>query len=407
LLPPELKVSVPHASVRTTGVVGTVTPFTSQIGPLVAAEAVGAQLNAASTTNTATPPDATIWRGERLCRRNGVAAMFSDPEPLHVSCSALARAAVLRWANPPTYGGSCQVNAVTGCARLACRPLSSHTPENASPLRATRELADGKLLIDEPATGVLRLTISNPAKRNALDHPILDAITATLGQLAGAGPKAPTRCLIVTGAHGMFSAGYDIGEIPDADFETQAESLVAHPFTQAIDALEGFPFPTLAVLPGHTIGGGLELALSCDLRIAKDGIRLGMPPAKLGLVYSHTGIRRFIEAIGAPRTRELFLLGRNVDSDTARAWGLINWTCPEDELEARSLELAGELGGNAPISQLGNKRVIAAVLRTGTDMPDRLEQELVELRRASFATRDMREGMRAFAEKRPARWRGE
>src|SRR5690242_13450933 len=103
----------------------------------------------------------------------------------------------------------------------------------------------GKLLLDEPADGVLRLTISNPDKRNALDHPILDAITATLGESARA--QDPARCVIVTGAHGMFSAGYDIGEIPDAEFEQRAERLVAHPFTEAIDALEAYPLPTLAV----------------------------------------------------------------------------------------------------------------------------------------------------------------
>jgi enoyl-CoA hydratase/carnithine racemase len=162
-----------------------------------------------------------------------------------------------------------------------------------------RELADGKLLIDEPLEAVVRLTISNPAKRNALDHPILDAISATLGELSSRSSGA--RCVIVTGAHGMFSAGYDIGEIPDEEFEERAERLVAHPFTQAIDALEAFPYPTLAALPGHTIGGGLELALACDLRVAQAGIKLGMPPAKLGLVYSHTGLRRFIDAIGAAR----------------------------------------------------------------------------------------------------------
>src|ERR1700689_936384 len=131
----------------------------------------------------------------------------------------------------------------------------------------SRELADGKLLVDEPATGVARLTISNPSKRNALDHPILDAIAATLAELGAEGSH--TRCVVLTGAHGMFSAGYDIGEIPDEDFEERAERLVAHPFTEAIDALEAFPLPTLAVLPGHTIGGGLELALACDRRVAQ------------------------------------------------------------------------------------------------------------------------------------------
>ncbi len=274
-----------------------------------------------------------------------------------------------------------------------------------------RELADGKLLIDGPAPGVLRLTISNPAKRNALDHPILDAITAVLrGHTEsvedGRDALPENRCVILTGAHGMFSAGYDIGEIPDEEFEEQAERLVAHPFTQAIEAIEAYPMPTLAVLPGHTIGGGLELALSCDLRIAQDDIRLGMPPAKLGLVYSHTGIRRFIDAIGAARTRELFLLGRYIDAPTALSWGLLTRVCAAADLDEQALALATELAGNAPLSQTGNKRVIAALLDARGELDAALEEELIELRRASFASQDMREGMRAFAEKRPPRWTG-
>ncbi len=268
-----------------------------------------------------------------------------------------------------------------------------------------RELADGKLLIDGPADGVVRLTISNPAKRNALDHPILDAITATLAELAPA--ESGARCVIITGAHGMFSAGYDIGEIPEEEFEERAERLVAHPFTEAIDALEAFPRPTLAVLPGHTIGGGLELALACDLRVALADIKLGMPPAKLGLVYSHTGLRRFLDAIGAARTRELFLLGRHIDAATGLAWGLVNRVAAADELETVGLELAIELAGNAPLSQTGNKRVIAELLRAEGELAPEVEEELIELRRASFASQDMREGMRAFAERRAPRWRGE
>jgi enoyl-CoA hydratase/carnithine racemase len=205
----------------------------------------------------------------------------------------------------------------------------------------------------------------------------------------------------------MFSAGYDIGEIPDEEFEERAERLVAHPFTEAIDALEAFPHPTLAVLPGHTIGGGLELALACDLRVAQEAIKLGMPPAKLGLVYSHTGLRRFLDAIGATRTRELFLLGRYVDAPTALAWGLVNRVAAAGELEAVGLEIAGELAGNAPLSQTGNKRIIAALLHAEGELAPDVEEELIDLRRQSFASQDLREGMRAFAERRPPRWRGE
>jgi enoyl-CoA hydratase/carnithine racemase len=265
-------------------------------------------------------------------------------------------------------------------------------------------LADGKLLVDRPVEGVARLTISNPDKRNALDHAILDAITATLGELC---ENAQVRCLVVTGAHGMFSAGYEIGEISDGKFQEEAERLVAHPFTEAIEALESFPHATLAMLPGHTIGGGLELALACDLRVAAQGIKLGMPPAKLGLVYSHTGLRRFLNAVGAPRTRELFLLGSYIDADTALTWGLVNRVAHSGELESLTLELAAEMAGNAPLSQLGNKRVIAELLAAGDSLSATVESELIELRRASFASRDLREGMSAFAEKRAPLWRGE
>ena len=269
----------------------------------------------------------------------------------------------------------------------------------------TRELADGKLLVDRPTEAVVRLTISNPQKRNALDQSILDAISVVLGEESS--PQAQTRCLIVTGAHEMFSAGYEIGEITNGRFQEEAERLVAHPFTEAIEGLEAFPYPTLAALPGHTIGGGLELALACDLRLAAASIKLGMPPAKLGLVYSHTGLRRFIDTIGAPRTRELFLLGSYIEAEIALAWGLVNRIAPAAELEDVALGLANELAANAPLSQLGNKRVIAALLNTEGALPKDVEGKLIELRRASFASHDLREGMAAFAEKRPPLWRGE
>jgi enoyl-CoA hydratase/carnithine racemase len=258
----------------------------------------------------------------------------------------------------------------------------------------------GELLLDRPADGVLRLTISNPAKRNALDRPILDAIAVVLRDLGS------TRAVVLTGAEGMFSSGYDIGDIPDDVFAEEAEALVAHPFTEAIDALDDCDIPTVAALPGHTIGGGLELALACDLRIAVDGILLGMPPAKLGLVYSHTGLRRFLDAIGAPRTRELFIAGHNIDARTALSWGLVNQVVGASDLESAALDLAEDLAANAPLSVRGNKRVIRELLAAEGQLDPEVERELIELREASFHSEDMREGVRAFGEKRPARWKG-
>jgi enoyl-CoA hydratase/carnithine racemase len=257
----------------------------------------------------------------------------------------------------------------------------------------------GELHVDRPAEGVLRLTISNPAKRNALDHAILDAIAAALRDVDAA-------CVILTGEDGMFSSGYDIGDIPEDVFADEAEKLVAHPFTGALEALDSCAVPTLAALGGHTIGGGLELALACDLRIAADGILLGMPPAKLGLVYSHTGLRRFVDAIGVPRTRELFLLARNVDAATALQWGLVNAVIGPAALEEEALEWASELAGNAPLSTRGNKRVLRELLAAEGALAPDVEAELLELRRASFASQDLREGVTAFAQKRRPRWQG-
>ncbi len=269
-------------------------------------------------------------------------------------------------------------------------------------MTAAAEYADGRLLLDRPDGAVARLTIANPAKRNALDQGILDGISAALASLQG----TEVRCVVITGSERMFSAGYDIGDIPEDVFAEEAEKLVAHPFAAAIDAVEAFPFPTVAALNGHAIGGGLELALSCDLRLAASGTVVGMPPAKLGLVYSHTGLRKFLDAIGAPRTRELFLTGRTIPSEEALAWGLVNAVVAPHELAGIALDWALEIAGNAPLSLQGNKRVIRELLAAEGRLDPDVEAEVVALRHACFGSADFREGVRAFAEKRAPRWQG-
>ena len=256
----------------------------------------------------------------------------------------------------------------------------------------------GRLLVDEPAPGVARLTISNPERRGALDHAILDALASTV-------PRLDARCVIVTGEGDSFSAGYDLSGLPDGILAEEADRLVAHPFAAAIDAVEAYPYPTLAALNGHAIGGGLELALACDLRIAAGTIALGMPPAKLGLIYSHTGLQKFIDTIGAARTRELFLVGRRVDARTARAWGLVNFVAESDHLGEEALELAAEIAGNAPIAQRGNKRVIGELLASRGQLEPEVERELLELRLSSLSSEDFGEAVRAFAAKRRPEWR--
>ena len=134
--------------------------------------------------------------------------------------------------------------------------------------------------------------------------------------------------------------------------------------------------------------------------------KLGMPPARLGLVYSHTGLRRFLDAIGAPRTRELFLLARNVDAATALEWGLVNRLAPAAELPEAAVGLAATIAANAPLSLRGNKRAIRALLAAHGALEPDVERALVTERAACFASEDFREGVRAFAEKRSPRWQG-
>ncbi len=161
---------------------------------------------------------------------------------------------------------------------------------------------------------------------------MLDAIATAL---PGLDRGIEVRCVLITGAPPVFSAGYDIGSLSDDSFEREAEALVAHPYHAAMTALASHPWPTLAAINGHCLGGGLELAVTCDLRICAAGAKLGMPPAKLGLIYGHTGLRKFLDVIGLPHTKELFLTGRNLGAVRAAEIGLVNEVVGDEVLESR------------------------------------------------------------------------
>jgi enoyl-CoA hydratase/carnithine racemase len=263
-------------------------------------------------------------------------------------------------------------------------------------------LASGKLLLDSPAEAVVRLRIVNPDRRNALDHEILDALAEALPRLDRG---IETRCLLITGAPPIFSAGYDLNSIPSGTFERDAEALVAHPFHAAMEALAAHPWPTIAAINGHCLGGGLELAITCDLRICASGAKLGMPPAKLGLVYSHTGLRKFLDTVGLARTKELFLTGRNFEARRAEQLGLVHEVIDDEGFEDASVELAAGVAANAPLSMRGNKRAIE-VLNQNPVLTEQQEAGLIALRESCFSSEDFREGIEAFAAKRKPEWRG-
>ena len=266
----------------------------------------------------------------------------------------------------------------------------------------TERLAGGKVVVDRPADAVARLTIDYPERRNALDHEVLDAIAEAMPQLDNG---IETRCVLITGAAPVFSAGYDIAAIPGPTFERDAEALVAHPFHAAMEAIANHPWPTVAALNGHCLGGGLELAITCDLRICAAGAKLGMPPAKLGLIYGHTGLRRFLDTIGLARTKEMFMTGRNYGAARAEQLGLVNEVVEDDRLEEASVDLAAEIAANAPLSVRGNKQAIG-LLQACPVLSDQQEAGLITLRESSFSSEDLLEGITSFREKRRPKWTG-
>jgi enoyl-CoA hydratase/carnithine racemase len=246
------------------------------------------------------------------------------------------------------------------------------------------------------------LVVDNPAKRNALDFQALDEIE----EACAAASRDAVRCLVVRGAGGdAFSSGFDIAEMAltshRGDRPDEAVERVA-------DALSAVPCPTVAFLNGAAFGGALELAVTCDLRVARAGVKLAMTPAKLGVVYPEGGLRRFADLVGSARTRELFFVGRPIDAETAFAWGLVNRVSPAATAEADALALAGEIAENAPLAVRGMKRILR--LLDGTHergLSDSERDEIAGLRRRAFESADLREGRRAWEERRAPRFRGE
>ena len=259
-----------------------------------------------------------------------------------------------------------------------------------------RELADGRLRLDEPAPDVARLTIANPAKRNALDQEILDAIASAVRGL-------DARCVVLTGSGGMFSAGYDIGDIPSQVFAEEAERLVAHPFAEAIDALDRYPYPTVAALNGHAIGGGLEVALSCDLRIASESCKITTAFAKVGFSGDYGGTYFLTQLLGSARARELYLMSPVLTAKEAHAIGMVTKVVPDAEIDTAAHELAMSLAQGPSIALGFIKRNINNAEHLALE--DCFDGEAIHHTRCSD-TEDHKEAAKAFVEKRKPTFKG-
>ena len=243
------------------------------------------------------------------------------------------------------------------------------------------------------------LTIENRAKRNAFDYGSL----AELEEACRAAERDRVRCLVLRGGGDQaFSSGFDIGAM-DPTGEDRPDLAVE----RAMEAVEAVPCPTVAFVNGAAFGAGCELAVTCDLRVASSGAVLGMPPAKLGVVYAAAGIRRFLALVGPAHAREMLFTGRPVDGERARAKGLVDRLVEPDRAEAEAVLLAEEIAQNAPLAVQGMKRILrllVAAHERGLTVAER--QEVAELRRRAFESEDLKEGRAAWAERRPPRFQG-
>ncbi len=214
--------------------------------------------------------------------------------------------------------------------------------------------------------GVTELVLSDAARRNVLGRSTISEIEEAVSS-----PPEGTRVIVIHAEGPDFCAGYDLREAAEGD----AESLIAHESNFA--ALRRAPVPIIAALQGNVIGGGLELALAADVRIASPEMRMSIPANRLGLVYSLPGVRLLVDELGESMTRAMLLAGKVLDADEAKGSGLIAEIAERDDLVADALALGEKMASWSPEATAGNRRVLDVVV-------GRLVDDAAALRYASF-----------------------
>ena len=247
--------------------------------------------------------------------------------------------------------------------------------------------------------GVAWLTLSNPERRNAITPAMLAALRGHLRELWD---NPDIRCIALRGAGDKaFSAGYDLRGFGDSGL---GPADAAVDLAETLRLLIAVPKPTVAVVNGHAIGAGCEIAVTCDIRWAVSEATLGMPPAKLGLIYSPDGVSRFIGLVGPAHTAELFYSARNITAERAAEIGLVNEVFDAEAFAQATGSRLQEIAGLAPWSHAGHALLIRQLSRTTLDAKDR--DQLREYHVRAFASSDAAEGLTAFLEKRPPRFTG-
>ena len=259
-------------------------------------------------------------------------------------------------------------------------------------------MSDSPLLIHD-ADGVRTISIHRPEKLNALNAATLDALDATF---ADAGNDDAVRVVVLTGSGPKaFVAGADIAEmnaltpVQGRDFSLRG--------TRMMRRVERMPKPVIAMVNGFALGGGLELAMCCHLRIAADSAKVGQPEINLGLIPGFGGTQRLLRLCGRAATLELCLTGTPITADRALQLGIVNRVVPAAELEAETMKLAAQLAASAPLALRGMLDCVNIGGECGIE--EGLEYEAAQFGLV-FSTEDMREGTSAFLEKRKPAFAG-
>lgn len=245
------------------------------------------------------------------------------------------------------------------------------------------------------------ILIDRPAKKNAINEAAWNAFDGVAAEIA-ADPEIAT--VIVRGAGGVFSAGADIAEFVAL---TSATAARRDAFADAVrggeEAVAGIAKPVIAAIEGVCVGGGCQIALACDIRIAAEGTRFGVTPAKLGIVYPVVSTRRLVAAVGRSAAKDLLFTGRLITAGEALAIGLVDRVVPADRLDAEVEATAAAIEKNSRYSLAVSKRTVDALDDPSPDLA-----ELERLWRGGFSGEDLVEGARAFLDKRPPAftWRG-
>ena len=259
-------------------------------------------------------------------------------------------------------------------------------------------MASYETLLLERRGRVALLTINRPQKLNALNIQTRAEGAAALDELR---EDDSVRVVVITGAgEKAFVAGADIAEFEGRTAVSQRDVMTARSLFTAVDT---FPKPVIAMINGFCLGGGCELALSCDLRIAGENARFGQPEINLGIIPGGGGTQRLTRLVGEGKAMELILTGDMIDAQTAYNLGLVNLVVPAADLEAKTMELANRIAEKSPVALRMAKEAVKTAARSNLDEGLRREIDLFAI---CFSSADKDEGVRAFLEKRKPEFRG-